>query len=45
MTGELLARGENIAPDNADQILVNCYGTAVVVAGSAAGWGTCLEAA
>ena len=43
-TGELLASGgSGIAPGNLDQIVVNCYGTAVVVAGSAAGWGTSLE--
>lgn len=43
LTGEVLAQGKGIAPDSLDQILVNCYGAAVVMAGSAAGWATCPE--
>ena len=43
LTGEVMAQGRSIAPDSGDQILVSCYGAALVVAASAAGWGTCAE--
>ena len=43
VTVEVMGQGRDIAASSADQVLVNCYGAAVVVAASAAGWATCSE--
>ena len=41
VTSDVLAQDRGVAAYSVDQVMVNIYGAAIVVAGAAAGWATC----